>query len=551
MTEPLIKLDQAGQAPVLRYDVPEPTFYFGRNLIELDFPEDYFLELKGADPEVPDTTAPVDVWIDDLIQNTIDTGIVDVGYEVIDRQVDRYLQDLQPADLDTGPLDPVDPVPTGRQVVQTAAVSAAEGPLARALGLDAAVVSANALNGKRPVIVTTATGGATTVYAPIEVDHTPGIYLVETYRMSNYLGDYGAGPTISTATLHPGERQKISMKTYKNIASKVSETNSLFDSYTTTTEDAFETSVQSENSDTEAKEKTTEWNVEAEASGNWGVASASVSAGASGSTNSARETFASNVSSASEKHAATASGQRDVEVNTTSEVSVEEGEETSIEREIENPNLSRTLNLGFRQLIQEHISILHLVDVRVAFYNGYPDTRMEVSLADIDRLLDYCIANDADKDTVRDEILFSLANIVDYDGNVHKDLVKTTKYQERDGSTSEVHSIDRSKTSTHVLASGREFEVPGIVFSANLISLRTDGVIVDAMLGGGEALDEYATELQEQRVAATRHDNAARVLENRKVATALEIVEAADETKAAIFAQVFGVAEPDEEDDAA
>jgi hypothetical protein len=74
-----------------------------------------------------------------------------------------------------------------------------------------------------------------------------------------------------------------------------------------------------------------------------------------------------NVSSALQKHAATASAKRDVQVNTSYEEKEETGEETSIEREIANVNLSRTLNFVFRQMNQEFISILHLVNVRVGF----------------------------------------------------------------------------------------------------------------------------------------------------------------------------------------
>jgi hypothetical protein len=35
--EPLIKLEPGGKAPILSYNVPEPTSYSGRNFIELDF----------------------------------------------------------------------------------------------------------------------------------------------------------------------------------------------------------------------------------------------------------------------------------------------------------------------------------------------------------------------------------------------------------------------------------------------------------------------------------------------------------------------------------
>lgn len=36
---PLIQLEENAQAPVLRYDIPEPTSYEGQNFIELQFEE--------------------------------------------------------------------------------------------------------------------------------------------------------------------------------------------------------------------------------------------------------------------------------------------------------------------------------------------------------------------------------------------------------------------------------------------------------------------------------------------------------------------------------
>jgi putative intracellular protease/amidase len=40
--EPLIKLEAGRKAPILSYNVPEPTAYFGNNMTELEFTEDYF-----------------------------------------------------------------------------------------------------------------------------------------------------------------------------------------------------------------------------------------------------------------------------------------------------------------------------------------------------------------------------------------------------------------------------------------------------------------------------------------------------------------------------
>src|SRR5688572_29102510 len=45
-SEPMIKLDPSGQAPILSYNVPEPTSYAGRNFIDLGIPQDWFVEVE-------------------------------------------------------------------------------------------------------------------------------------------------------------------------------------------------------------------------------------------------------------------------------------------------------------------------------------------------------------------------------------------------------------------------------------------------------------------------------------------------------------------------
>src|SRR5262245_51679132 len=47
-SEPLVKLAEQGEAAVLNYNVPEPTAYTGRNLIELVYPKEIFRNLPGT-----------------------------------------------------------------------------------------------------------------------------------------------------------------------------------------------------------------------------------------------------------------------------------------------------------------------------------------------------------------------------------------------------------------------------------------------------------------------------------------------------------------------
>ena len=50
--------------------------------------------------------------------------------------------------------------------------------------------------------------------APEVVNRLNRLILVESYRLSSYLGNYGAGRTLKTFSLLPGEKTKLSIKNY-------------------------------------------------------------------------------------------------------------------------------------------------------------------------------------------------------------------------------------------------------------------------------------------------------------------------------------------------
>src|SRR5262245_35225985 len=65
--EPMIKLEPGGTAPILSYNVPEPTSYTGRHVIELELPQEWFNDAArqipsslSSQPNVPSRpTVPV------------------------------------------------------------------------------------------------------------------------------------------------------------------------------------------------------------------------------------------------------------------------------------------------------------------------------------------------------------------------------------------------------------------------------------------------------------------------------------------------------------
>lgn len=218
-------------------------------------------------------------------------------------------------------------------------------------------------------------------------------------------------------------------------------------------------------------------------------------------------------------------------------------------REIENVNVSRTLNLVFRQMNQEFITLFHLVDFRLAYTNGYPQSYREVPLSKMEDLLDEVLVGTASGTDVREKvegnIVDSLKKIHDYRDSVQSDFVVQ---ETRDGYT--YRRVDTDKTMTYTdEATDTEITVPGIITAATKNTLRTDGVIVEALLGKGEGLDAYSQGLQTESVRQRRLENDLREAEVKRNDLARTIVEDGDTDAAELFAQVFPEPASDTEGD--
>lgn len=412
--------------------------------------------------------------------------------------------------------------------------------------------------GLRPIMArcTDAAGNTSSSTVAVNVALIPDVVsrlnrliLVESYRLSSFLGGYGAGRTIKTFSLLPGEKTKISIKTYTKTESNAKSASSILDSFTQESSDDFELSMGKEQSDKKNYNESFNYKVDASASASWGWGKASISGGVSGGTNSAREQFAKNISNAAQKHAARASAKRDVQINTSYEVKEESGEETSVERVIENINVSRTLNFVFRQMNQEFITLLHLVDVRIGFYKvvqvqgqSQPqNTYKEVTLPELDSLLEEAIVPEK-RAEVRADIIRQLSNIFDYKDRRHQ-FVQEEPMRDINGQIiplSQYLRVRKDYTSTYKdEASGTEISVPGIILDASKYVLRTEGVIVEALLGQGDALDSYSHGLQDAAVREKNLANEKVSVELAKAHLANQIVQNKDAEAAKIFAQLY------------
>lgn len=478
--QPLIKFgEDTGNIPVLNYNVPEPTSYSGNHYISLDLDPKYFVEAVKQKPTE------------------------DAGYAIkVKEKAKTVLAEGKPLFL--------------------------EGAVLNNTNIDFTVL--DKINNNNEIKAFTTVYGDTNFKIVNKPENPkPTITLVESYRLTSFLGDYGAGRTIKTFSLLPGEKTKISIKTYKKTEQEFKQSSSILDSFTDTSATEFESTLQSEQSDKKNSTNNFEYHAEVEAQAKWGWGSAKVEGGVKGGTTGAREEFAKNVKNSTEKHASTASAKRDININTSSAVMGTDGEETAIERELENINVSRTLNFVFRQMNQEFITLLHLVDVKLAFSNGYLESKRIVPLSQMESLLEEVIALEH-QETVKNAILAQLQPILDYKDNPHMDFINQKQLSLVDS----YWRVNKDKISKY-----EDFTVPGVILTATKNVMRTDGIIVEALLGQGDALDTYSHGLQDELVVSKQIANELQKAELKKQELALKIIETNNAEAAKVFSQVF------------
>lgn len=233
--------------------------------------------------------------------------------------------------------------------------------------------------------------------------------------------------------------------------------------------------------------------------------------------------------SAVNHHVATANHTRTVDINVEStSTSITEREDTVV-RQLENINKSRVLNLVFRQLQQEFITLTYLNDVSIIFTNGYPEQQRMTNLQGLDMFLMDVFENDDTKIGEFKHTLFTyLCSIYDYTGTkvgfieqISEDLSNCIDPT----APSETVRYVRKRKSLQQTYHGKT--VNGIILSAVSRITNTPGVIVDALLGQGEALDCYNMRLQD---AAAINAN----LQNEKLAKEIPLI---DEQKAKLQAE--------------
>lgn len=515
--ETLINLQDDGVPAIINYNIPEAVAYDGTNIIELDVDPAMF-----AEPPVPlMSKAELDELTRADVEEAMKGGFRDtrlfpnlgvaggvIAYADVVRRPDGSLADYKGCyATQHGPLE-----------------SEATWVTDRLRNLDPGVVLSHLEQRRHLAIFRLSSHRYDCVFLePLPDESTrphQRIGIIEYYRLSSFLGTYGAGRTINTFSLLPGEKAKITIKTYKKTTETLRQSSTILDSLNDSSSTDFETIVQDERSDKRTQARMDSWHVEGELTGSWGTGSAKLEAGYKGSVSSARDQFTKCVGNSLEKHVTQASNKRDIKVEQSTETTTETGSESTTEREIRNINVGHTLNFVFRQMNQEFLTLLHLIDVRIGYTDGI--TTRVVPIHAIDRLLGELIVTQTGPDgralpeeqqyrtALKEAILEEVATVVDVDGRA-RSMTEAVELHDDEGNvlgeyvrikpTKDLQSVYK------VAATGTEVVVDGVVLADMYNVIRTDGIITDALLGRGVGLDAYSHRLQRQTVRELRLKN--------------------------------------------
>lgn len=395
-----------------------------------------------------------------------------------------------------------------------------------------------ATNLLRPYDVTRLNGQAPiTKYVAKPPVPVPRIIVIEEYTTTSYLGNYGAGRTVKTYSLFPGERTTISVRTYKDRVTTKESSKNVLDSFSDASATALDELMQQEQGNISSTSATsggsgTSFTTSTDSQnsqrsfgisgslnlgpltigGGYGRSTNEVSTSSGGMSNAynysgtaVRQSNVNTLASALNKHVQQSNAVRQIDVNTSTTDVSSSGEEESTIREISNINLNHTLNIAWRQLLQEYTVITYLSNLKFAYTNGYPESYTVVDLCNLPNML-MDILDDTDPNTLNNvlcTLLQPYCSVMNYDDNfkqfVEKIPIPSANCLDIPGctpqSTEYMYRIKKGLEDTY--SDGViDVTVKGVILKVQKQTLQTSSLIADALLGRGEALDCFNQKAQ-------------------------------------------------------
>lgn len=300
---PMIKFEGAkDNASILNYNLPSTTSFKVKNYVTLRIPDHYWLETAIQSPvlnpfdmlqektqvyppkfeakpriegikerlyieetKIPDKVNPGDPILNPLNQPIVNDQILDPTLEELAALVPglsalkQFARDLRQENLflKTGIATneaQYKSLRNASNLFNQAENIKAYKPVksiisAKYGGLTATDVNFHAALGQLTLLKKTLYGN----YEPLFISNPKKVrqklVLIEEYEIVSFFGDYGAGKTIKTFSLLPGEKTTISIKTNRSSVETKSKTENVLDSYSQESADELETMINEENSE--------------------------------------------------------------------------------------------------------------------------------------------------------------------------------------------------------------------------------------------------------------------------------------------------------------
>jgi hypothetical protein len=561
--EPLLKLEDNGKAPILNYSLQQDTSFTAYSSVSMNLPEAYFTDLAKQIPanlptrQNPPTTpfVPADFAItyDDGVEKPAAWGVEVLTQAEMSMLRTRAFTKLTNLTLGTSNLNQailsafanvdLDSNVNSRLFNFRKLENAWKEVLEEYLGGYNPAQIAEQRNLGELILITNINGGGkqisystrpTTGGANPNFEARPQFYFVQEYKTISFARDYGAGKTLQIHSLFPSEKTTITIKTFKEMKTVKSNAENIIDSFSQESASEFESILEDETNNNVVKTRGGGVSVGGRVSldlkkGGVGLGSADVSGSANFSASNTRTSNARNLSKSISKSVDKSNSSRQININTSTQETQTESEEVATVRQFENINKSRVLNLAFRELLQQYITIIYLNDVKIMFSNGHSEYDLIFSIEDLHELLATHIVDDAKREEIKDRILFEYGKLNKETNNAKvtvegvnvatEGLIEAFSKNNFGGQS--VRYLRKNpnlrNVYKHATADSKGYTVEGVILEVQNYTLRTPAVVVDAFLGHGEALDCYSVAMQQEAVRKTQLDNAKMVLDNAKM----------------------------------
>lgn len=547
--EPLLKLQEGGKAPILNYSLQQDTSFTAYSSLSMNLPDAYFTPLAKQIPEgLPTRTEPLSVpYLASSFAITYDDGVVEPmawgNIEVLSAgELMALRRQAQGLNMDSAVRTKrLNDLIISNITVEEASATLEGGDnqlvgfptIARTWkeiledyleGYNPTYIAAQRNLGY-PIIITERNGGGKRITygtRPSEggiITATPQFYFVEEYQTISFARDYGAGKTLQIHSLFPGEKTTVTIKTFKELKTVKSNAENIIDSFSQESAKEFENILERET--TKNTNKTRGGGAKVSLSPS---KEGSVSGSAGFAATNTRTSNTRNLSKAIAKSVDKSNSSRQININTSTQETQTESEEVATVRQFENINKSRVLNLAFRELLQQYITIVYLRDVKIMFSNGHAEYDLIYSIEDLNELLATHIIDDAKREEVKDRILFEYGSLTKETNNekvtsIDKGLI--VPFSQDNFSGASIRYLRKNTNLQNIYRHTPEdikgYAVDGVILDVQQYTLRTPAVVVDAFLGQGEALDCYSVAMQQEAVRKVQTENEKVRLENERI----------------------------------